>query len=44
LADDGLSRIEYDQPSSFFEQFINPEVTAVAQSLDAKLANDIKKA
>lgn len=38
-ADDLATRVEYDRPSSFFEQFENPEVTAVAGSLDAKLAS-----
>ncbi|GFE60042.1 DUF302 domain-containing protein [Geobacter sp. AOG2] len=42
-ADDLATRIEYDQPSSLFGQFHNPEVTAVARSLDAKLANLINK-
>ena len=42
-AEDGSTRIEYDQPSSLFGQFDNPEVTAVAQSLDAKLASLISK-
>ncbi len=36
-------RIEYDRPSSIFKQFDNAEVTAVAFSLDEKLANLIKK-
>lgn len=43
-ADDGSTRIEYDRPSSLFGQFDNPEVTAVARSLDAKLAGLINKA
>jgi uncharacterized protein (DUF302 family) len=38
------TRIEYDQPSSLFGQFDNPEVSAIAQSLDTKLANLIRKA
>jgi uncharacterized protein (DUF302 family) len=38
------TRVEFDQPSSLFGQFHNPEITKVAQSLDAKLANLIKKA
>jgi hypothetical protein len=42
-ADDQSTRIEFDQPSSLFGQFDNPEVTTVAQSLDTKLANLIKK-
>jgi uncharacterized protein (DUF302 family) len=42
-ADDRSTRIEYDQPSSLFGQFENPEVTAVARSLDAKLASLINK-
>lgn len=37
------TRIEFDQPSSLFGQFNNPEVTVVARSLDAKLASLIKK-
>lgn len=43
-ADDRSTRVEFDQPSSLFGQFNNPEVTTVAQSLDTKLANLIKKA
>ncbi len=43
-ADDRSTHIEFDQPSSLFGQFNNPEVTAVARSLDAKLARLIKKA
>ena len=43
-ADDRSTRIEFDQPSSLFGQFDNPEVTIVARSLDTKLANLIKKA
>jgi len=43
-ADDQSTRIEFDQPSSLFGQFNNPEVTTVARSLDTKLANLIKKA
>jgi uncharacterized protein (DUF302 family) len=43
-ADDRSTRIEYDQPSSLFGQFNNPEVTDVARSLDAKLTSLIKKA
>ncbi len=42
--DDHATRVEFDQPSSLFGQFKNPEITAVAQSLDKKLANVIKKA
>ncbi len=42
-ADDRSTHIEYDQPSSLFGQFDNPEVTVVARSLDAKLASLIKK-
>ncbi|HEY3274060.1 MAG TPA: DUF302 domain-containing protein [Methanocella sp.] len=41
---DGSTRVEYDLPSSLFGQFNEPEVTAVARSLDMKLANVIKKA
>lgn len=43
-ADDHLTYIEFDKPSSLFGQFDNPEVTAVARSLDEKLLNLIKKA
>jgi uncharacterized protein (DUF302 family) len=43
-ADDRSTRIEYDQPSSLFGQFENPEVTNVARSLDTKLSNLIRKA
>ena len=42
-ADDRSTRIEYDQPSSLFGQFNNPEITAVARSLDGKLASLINK-
>lgn len=42
-AEDRSTRVEFDQPSSLFGQFGNPEVTTVAQSLDAKLANLIAK-
>lgn len=42
-AEDHSTRVEYDQPSSLFGQFNDPEVTAVARSLDMKLANVIKK-
>ena len=42
--DDHATRIEFDKPSSLFGQFNNPEVTVVAQSLDAKLASLIEKA
>lgn len=41
--DDQSTRVEYDQPSSLFGQFDNPEVTAVARSLDAKLASLIEQ-
>lgn len=43
-AGDQLTRIEFDQPSSLFGQFNNPDVTAVAQSLDKKLLSLIQKA
>jgi uncharacterized protein (DUF302 family) len=43
-ADDQSTRIEFDQPSSLFRQFNDPDVTTVASSLDTKLANLIKKA
>ena len=42
--DDHSTRVEFDQPSSLFGQFDNPDVTTVARSLDTKLANLIKKA
>ena len=42
--DDHTTRIEFDKPSSLFGQFNNPEVTVVAQSLDAKFACLIEKA
>ena len=42
-AEDRSTHIEYDQPSSLFGQFDNPEVTAVAHSLDTKLACLINK-
>ena len=42
--DNHSTRVEYDLPSSLFGQFNNPDVTAVGQSLDAKLANLIRKA
>lgn len=40
----GSTRLEFDQPSSLFGQFDNPEATAVERSLDTKLASLIKKA
>jgi uncharacterized protein (DUF302 family) len=43
-AENRSTRVEYDQPSSLFGQFDNPEVTAVARLLDAKLASLINKA
>jgi uncharacterized protein (DUF302 family) len=43
-SEDHSTRVEFDQPSSLFGQFNNPEITSVAQSLDRKLANVIKKA
>jgi uncharacterized protein (DUF302 family) len=43
-AEDRSTRIEYDQPSSLFGQFENPEITTVARSLDTKLSNLIRKA
>jgi uncharacterized protein YcgL (UPF0745 family) len=36
--------IEFDVPSTLFEQFGKPEVTAIGKSLDQKLLNLIKKA
>ena len=43
-ADDHSTRVEYDKPSSLFGQFNDPQVTTVAQSLDRKLVNLIRKA
>jgi uncharacterized protein (DUF302 family) len=40
----GSTRLEFDQPSSLFGQFDNPEATAAARALDTKLASLIKKA
>lgn len=42
-AENQSTRVEFDQPSSLFGQFHNPEVTKVGQSLDAMLANLIRK-
>jgi uncharacterized protein (DUF302 family) len=42
-AEDRSTHMEYDQPSSLFGQFDNPEVTAVARLLDVKLASLINK-
>jgi hypothetical protein len=42
--DSHSTRVDLDQPSSLFGQFNNPEVTAVALSIDMKLANLIRKA
>jgi uncharacterized protein (DUF302 family) len=39
VADDKTTRVEFDQPSTLFGQFDNPEVTAVARTLDTKLTN-----
>lgn len=41
--DNQTTKIEYDQPSSLFGQFNNSVVTAVARSLDVKLAGLINK-
>ena len=41
--DNQTTMIEYDQPSTLFGQFNNSEVTAVARSLDVKLAGLINK-
>ena len=41
---DHSTRIEFDQPSSLFGQFNDPEINATAQSLDKKLTNLIQKA
>lgn len=43
-SDDHSTWVEYDRPSSLFGQFDDPEITAVARSLDVKLSNVIKKA
>lgn len=43
-AEDHSTRVEYDRPSSLFGQFNDPEVIAVARTLDMKVANVIKKA
>lgn len=43
-ADDHSTRIDYDQPSSLFGQFNNPDVTTTAESLDKKLINLIGEA
>ncbi len=42
--DDHSTQVEFDMPSSLFGQFNDPEVTAVARSLDNKLLSLIKKA
>ena len=42
--DDESTWIEYDQPSSLFGQFNNPDINIIAQSLDKKLAKFIRKA
>ena len=42
--DNQSTRIDFDQPSSLFGQFNNPNVTTVAQSLDKKLVNLIQEA
>ena len=42
--DNQSTQIEFDRPSSLFGQFNNPNVTAVAQSLDKKLVNLIQEA
>ena len=41
--DDQSTRIEFEQPSSLFGQFDNPDITKVARSLDTKLADLIQK-
>jgi len=43
-ADDHSTWVEYDKPSTLFGQFNDPEITAIAQSLDVKLENLIRKA
>jgi uncharacterized protein (DUF302 family) len=43
-AGDHSVHVEFDLPSSLFGQFNDPEVTAIARSLDTKLTNLIKKA
>lgn len=42
-ADDLSTRIEFDQPSSLFGQFNNTDIKMVAESLDRKLANLVRK-
>ena len=37
------TRIDFDQPSSLFDQFDNPDISTVARSLDTKLLNLIRK-
>lgn len=43
-SDDHSTRIEFDQPSSIFGQFNDPEVTATAKTFDTRLSNIIQKA
>jgi len=42
-ADDQSTQIEFDQPSSLFDQFDNQDIALVARSLDTKLLNLIRK-
>lgn len=43
--DDNYStRVEFDQPSSLFGQFSDPDVTATAKDFDTRLSNFIQKA
>ncbi|MFG1465677.1 DUF302 domain-containing protein [Xanthobacter sp. DSM 24535] len=41
--DQGGTTMEYDKPSSMFGQFKNPEIDAMAQSLDQRLLTFLKK-
>ena len=40
---EGGTTMEYDRPSSMFGQFKNPEIDAMAQSLDQRLMTFLKK-
>lgn len=44
MVDDHSTRVEFDQPSSLFGQFNDPEVTATAKDFDTRLSNFIQKA
>lgn len=43
-ADNHSTRVEFDQPSSLFGQFRDPDVTATAKDFDTRLSNFIQKA